>query len=459
MTGGTTAAFAELTAHIDSSQSAIELDGEVHGISSVENRRRWFELIDRAGPPGPDAPSIRVSAPTTLCGTVRDGDCVRVRGTLQIRLDGARLELDAKTVSRSKGDAWYTPAGQRTAATRSPILATAARTKLRDPAGKPAPRRFPVRSPAARRLRVHWIGPKRSATRADIEAVLDKRVESVWTAVSFHDPQNIADAIRDAQRLTPRPDAIVVFRGGGSWRDWQVLGDARILNVVAAADVPVVTAVGHERDNPAVSYVAVANFNTPTDVVKAVNATFYTDKKPARAAARAVPPVDSTVQSALRRAGTENAELRQQLTDARQQLTVAKDQQRQANVERSTAQHAARTWQTSCIDRARQRSLERIRLRGLRQAIAVAALTALVLCLTPTLVSSTWWVLLLVEAGTLTAGILLVVAAATSSRRAQRPPRRPQQAPETGTDAWFTDIDAARTPRHYRRLQPTAVLR
>jgi len=71
----------------------------------------------------------------------------------------------------------------------------------------------------------------------------------------------------DAQ---PEVDVIVVARGGGSLEDLLPFSNETMLRAVAACRTPVVSAIGHEVDNPLLDLVADARASTPTDAGRRV---------------------------------------------------------------------------------------------------------------------------------------------------------------------------------------------
>jgi len=65
-------------------------------------------------------------------------------------------------------------------------------------------------------------------------------------------------------------DVIVIARGGGSLEDLLPFSDEGLVRAVFACRTPVVSAIGHENDNPILDLVADQRASTPTDAAKQV---------------------------------------------------------------------------------------------------------------------------------------------------------------------------------------------
>lgn len=425
-------------------QSAVSAQIQVRGEVQQLSTSGWFDLVDVTAPISARMRSIRTVVRGAAGAALQNGSQVLVTGTLRLEPQTLGVILDADAATAVPGAARLTQEAQLRAA-RSALRGTAAGRKLA--ARKPAKRWIPEEMFAGiRRPRVQWISPKSSMAFGDVHRDGAKApFDSTYTRVSFTDPAAIAAAVSG----THDADVIVLFRGGGGWRDWISLNDQQVIDAVATSSIPVFTGIGHFDDAPAVTYVAAAAFATPTAVADALRSHLKRAETARARAAEARRRQDAQAAAAVA-AHTADRKAADELRAARDAASVAR-----AEHAREQADH-----RVTVTEHARDlRTLAMLRI-GIRSAL-LAVLVAALMVAAPFLASglsalpvrAAWWdptceALPLAIRAT---GVLCLIGLARSRKRAATTIRRPKvPGKAVGSWEWVREMRAVRTPRAYR---------
>ncbi|MDH3335372.1 MAG: exodeoxyribonuclease VII large subunit [Rhodospirillaceae bacterium] len=121
------------------------------------------------------------------------------------------------------------------------------------------------------------IGVVTSPTGAVIRDILHRLADRfpvhvlVWPVLVQGDgaPEQIASAIAGFDKISgsgnvPRPDLLIVARGGGSIEDLWAFNEEVVVRAVADCTIPLISAVGHETDTTLIDYVSDLRAPTPT---------------------------------------------------------------------------------------------------------------------------------------------------------------------------------------------------
>ena len=121
------------------------------------------------------------------------------------------------------------------------------------------------------------IGVVTSPTGAVIRDILHRLAERfprrvlVWPVLVQGEfaAEQVAAAIEGFNRLppggpVPRPDVLIVARGGGSLEDLWAFNEERVVRAAAASAIPLISAIGHETDTTLIDHAADQRAPTPT---------------------------------------------------------------------------------------------------------------------------------------------------------------------------------------------------
>jgi exodeoxyribonuclease VII large subunit len=114
-----------------------------------------------------------------------------------------------------------------------------------------------------------------AAARGDVIAAITTRYPAVRLVVAetrVQGPYAVGAITSTLARLAACEgvDVVILARGGGSFEDLLPFSDERVVRAVAACPVPIVSAVGHEQDEPLCDLVADVRAPTPTAAARLV---------------------------------------------------------------------------------------------------------------------------------------------------------------------------------------------
>lgn len=225
----------------------VAVPGEVAGPPSTYSSGAYFTLKDRQFVLSVHVPGKHLSRSHLVAG-----ERVEVTGTLRWHPGTGRLQLVAEEV---------VPVGAGAAA----AMVEAARRRLAEEGLLDRPRRVIPLLPAA----VGVVCGADAAVRHDIASVAAGRFPGLpvrYEECTVTGPGAAASIVEALARLLrdESVEVVILARGGGDATQLLPWSDEELCRMVAAAPVPVVSAIGHEEDRPLVDEVADERCGTPS---------------------------------------------------------------------------------------------------------------------------------------------------------------------------------------------------
>lgn len=233
------------------SQQSITVQGEVSDFKISQNKFVYFDLKD-------DRSKISCFLMKFQLKTeISDGMEIRLTGRPGIWVPGGRLTFRVDQIELIGEGALR----KQFELTKKKLEALG----LFDPANKKSLPRFPQN--------IGIISSETAAAFTDVLRILNNRWGGLHIAlrpvrVQGNDAiPEIVSAVRFFNEQYPR-DLLIITRGGGSLEDLQAFNSEEVCHAVFASKIPTIAAIGHERDETLVEYVADRRASTPSNAAE-----------------------------------------------------------------------------------------------------------------------------------------------------------------------------------------------
>jgi len=237
---------------------AVTVCGELSGFTRATSGHCYFTLKDADGASAVLRCAMFRRAASLLDFSPRDGKQVEVRGRVGIYEPRGELQCVVEAMLPQGAGSLYELFLRQKAKLEAAGLFDAARKR-------PLP------------LLPGVIGVVTSPSGAVIRDILHRledrfpRHVLLWPVLVQGEAaaQQIANAIHGFNALpaggkVPRPDVLIVARGGGSLEDLMAFNEEIVVRAAAASDIPLISAVGHETDTTLIDFASDRRAPTPT---------------------------------------------------------------------------------------------------------------------------------------------------------------------------------------------------
>lgn len=247
---------AAVRSHIEREYSDAWVEGEISNFRAPDSGHLYFTLKDGNA-------QIRVvmfrSSARLLRFRPADGLQVVVRGRVTVYEDRGELQISAEYIEPKGAGSLQLAFEQLKAKLEAEGLFAAERKK----------------SIPALPSRIGVVTSAQAAALRDILNILQRRHHSVNVVIYPAQVQGDAAPVEVAAGVRyfnqhDNVDVIVVARGGGSAEDLAAFNDETLARTVAASEIPLISAVGHETDFTIVDFVADLRAPTPSAAAELV---------------------------------------------------------------------------------------------------------------------------------------------------------------------------------------------
>ncbi|MEX2649843.1 MAG: exodeoxyribonuclease VII large subunit [Alphaproteobacteria bacterium] len=242
---------------VEATFGRVRVRGEISGFKRHTSGHLYFALKDQIGKAVLDAACFRNIA-QRLAVRPEEGLEVVVTGRVTTYADRSKYQIIVEAIEAAGVGAWLALLEQRRKALAAEGLFDEARKR-------PLP------------FLPEVVGVVTSPTGAVIRDILHRLADRfprrvlVWPVLVQGEgaPEQVAAAIAGFNALppdgpVPRPDVLIVARGGGSIEDLWAFNEEIVVRAAAASDIPLIAAIGHETDVTLIDFAADRRAPTPT---------------------------------------------------------------------------------------------------------------------------------------------------------------------------------------------------
>ena len=235
--------------------SNVRVEGEISNLKAAASGHIYFDLKDEEA-----LISVVLFRGYARGIKLKEGDKVCVSGDVSCYIKSGRYQIIARSVEvKTIGDLYA-----RFEALKAQLTAEG----LFDQENKLPLPKFPsvigvITSPTGAAIR-------------DILSVLSRRAKHVQVILAPSLVQgdgakeNIVSALKDLNKITPKPDVILLGRGGGSIEDLWCFNEEDVVRAVVKSKIPVISCVGHETDFTLTDFAASLRAPTPSAAAELV---------------------------------------------------------------------------------------------------------------------------------------------------------------------------------------------
>ena len=231
------------------------VEGEISNLKTAASGHIYFDLKDE------DALISVVLFRGYARGVkLKEGAKVRVHGDISCYIKSGRYQILAKSVEvQTVGDLY--------------ARFEALKAKLKEEGLFEQENKLPL--PKFPSLIGVITSPTGAAVR-DIISVLSRRAKHVQVILAPSLVQGdgakeeIIQAIKNLNKVTPKPDVILLGRGGGSIEDLWCFNEEEVVRAVVKSKIPIISCVGHETDFTLTDFAASLRAPTPSAAAELV---------------------------------------------------------------------------------------------------------------------------------------------------------------------------------------------